>query len=141
MFEKNEGARDLKSAETVIGSSVKVEGNFAGEGDVIVEGIVLGNLKTAKNLKIGDQAKVKADVEAENIFIAGEIRGNVKCRGRLEMTGSARILGNVETNVLQVEAGAVLNGKCSMVSKGEEAAVENPMPEEEFSKEKRNKKS
>jgi len=105
--------------DTIIGPSVKVEGNFVGEGDVTVEGIVVGSVKTSKNLQIGQAAKIKADVEAENITISGEIRGNVICRGKLEMSSSSKIFGNVQTASLSVEAGAILHGKCKMANNKE----------------------
>lgn len=104
-----------KEIETVIGSSVKVEGNFIGEGNVVVEGEVHGTLKTNHNLTIGKNAKVKADVEASNLFISGEIKGNVKIHEKTEMSNTAKILGNLETKSLSMETGAILNGKCIMV--------------------------
>jgi cytoskeletal protein CcmA (bactofilin family) len=136
MFNRDENP-SFKEVETIIGPSVKVEGNFIGSGDVIVEGTVSGLLKTAKNLKVGDRAKIKADIEAENVFTSGEIRGNMKIRGKLEMKASAKIYGNVETNVLSVEPGAILNGKCMMGQKNE---IQTFPQEEERKEEKKNKK-
>jgi len=133
MFNR-EDTSSMKEVETIIGPSVKVEGNFVGSGDVIVEGAVNGILKTAKNLKVGTGAKIKADVEAENVFTSGEIRGNVKIKGKLEMKSSAKIFGNVETNVLSVEEGAILNGKCVMGQK-------NEMVEPAFEEKKEDKKN
>ena len=101
--------------ETIIGPSVKVEGNFVGSGNVVVEGVVNGSMKTSKDLRIGDHAKVKADIEAANITVAGEIHGNVRTSGKLDLSPSAKVFGNVETSVLSVAQGAVLNGKCTMV--------------------------
>ena len=103
-----------KEAETVIGPSVKVEGNFASDGDVVVEGQLTGTLKTSKNVRIGAAARIKADVEAANILQAGEIRGNVKVSEKLQLKSTAKIFGNVETNILSVEEGGILNGKCQM---------------------------
>lgn len=115
-----------KEAETVIGPSVKVEGNFSSDGDVIIEGQLTGTLKTTKNVKIGEQAKIKADVEAANIFQAGEIKGNVKVSEKLQLKSTAKILGNVETSILSVEEGGLLNGKCQMIKKEEGLREENP---------------
>jgi len=120
MFNREEG--DTHAAETTIGPSVKVEGNFMGSGNVVVEGVVNGSIKTTKDLRIGEHAKIKADVDAANIIVAGEIHGNVKTGGRLELAASAKVFGNVETSVLSVAQGAVLNGKCMMV-KQEPATV------------------
>ena len=104
-----------KEVETIIGPSVKVEGNFKGEGNVTVEGMVQGSLKTSHDLKVGINAKIKAEVEAINLFLAGEIRGNVKVIGKTSLSSTAKIFGNLETKILNVEDGAIINGKCTMV--------------------------
>lgn len=121
MFQR-EGGSDIKDVETIIGSTVHVEGNFVGSGDVVVEGRVSGTLKTSKNLRVGEQAIIKADVEAANIVIAGEIRGHVSCGGRIEVMATGKIFGNIDTQTIAVAHGAVIHGKVSMA--GHEAAAE-----------------
>ena len=113
MFQRD-GNNESKDVETVIGSSVKVEGNFVGAGDVVVEGHVAGSIKTSKDLRVGEQAVIKADVEAANITVAGEIRGHVSCSGRIEVLATGKIFGNVDTQTIAVAHGAVLHGKVSM---------------------------
>lgn len=104
-----------RAVETVIGPSVKVEGNFIGSGNVSVEGVVNGTLKTSKDLRVGEGAKIKADVEAANATVAGELHGNIRVGGKLELSPSAKVIGNVEAAVLVVAQGAILNGKCQML--------------------------
>lgn len=111
------------ATETIIGASVKVEGNFVGSGDVIVEGQVVGSLKTDKSLRVGEGAKLKADIEAADVLLAGEIRGNVRATDSLELGPTAKLYGNVETPSLSVARGAILHGKCLMAPK-DAAAVE-----------------
>lgn len=113
MFQRDSGV-DVKDVETVIGATVKVEGNFVGTGDVVIEGHVAGTLKTSKNLRVGEQAVVKADVEAANVVVAGEIRGQVSCSGRVEILATGKIFGNVDTQTIAVAHGAILHGKVSM---------------------------
>jgi cytoskeletal protein CcmA (bactofilin family) len=113
MFSKD--GKTGNEMETVIGPSVQVEGNFSGQGNVIVEGGVTGTLKTSADIRIGENAKIKADVDALNIFCSGEIRGNaVNVKERLELTKSARIYANVKAKVITMEAGAIINGKIMM---------------------------
>ncbi|MBI5466995.1 MAG: polymer-forming cytoskeletal protein [Candidatus Kerfeldbacteria bacterium] len=111
---QHDGQHDSKDLETLIGASVKVEGNFVGAGDVVVEGHVAGTLKTSKNLRIGPAAVVKADIEAANIWVAGEIRGHVKCAGKIELAPTAKIFGNVDSQSIAVAHGAILHGKVTM---------------------------
>ena len=105
-----------KQGDTVIGSAVKVEGNFVGEGNVIVEGQLQGTLKTKHNVMVGVGAVVKANVEANDLHLAGELHGNVKATGKIVLAASAKLVGNVETSSLTVEEGATLNGKCTMAN-------------------------
>ena len=111
VFSKEEGQE--ASSETIIGPSVKVEGNFNGEGNIIVQGQVQGNLTTTKDLEINEGAKIEADIEAQNIKVSGEITGNIKCHGTTELLSSAKVNGDVDTDVISIENGAQLNGKCT----------------------------
>ena len=120
MFNKDQNNPSPKEVETIIGLSVKVEGNFVSQGNVVVDGSVQGTLKTQHNLRVGKDAKVKADVEVANLFVAGEIRGNIKVSEKTELTSTAKIIGNLETKILSVETGAVLHGKCSMIGETRE---------------------
>lgn len=103
--------------ETIIGPTVKVEGNFVGAGDVVVEGQLTGTLKTERSLRVGEQAKIKADLEGADVFVAGEVRGNIKAHGKLEVSATGKVFGNNEAGVLIVAEGAILHGKVAMAGK------------------------
>lgn len=113
MFNKEDRSNN-KEAETIIGPSVKVSGEFNGNGNIIVEGIFDGNLKTSGNLYVGDKAKIKANIEAKEARIGGEITGNIKVDGHLEISSSAKILGDIVCANISIAKGAILNGTCSM---------------------------
>ena len=114
MFNKQKEGFEIKEAETIIGPSVRVRGDFHGQGNLIVEGVVEGSLKTDNNLYVGDKAKIIADIEAREARIGGEIKGNIKVKGYLEIAASAKIFGDIVAGGLLVERGAILNGKISM---------------------------
>ncbi|MCB9803069.1 polymer-forming cytoskeletal protein [Candidatus Nomurabacteria bacterium] len=114
MFNKNQDINASKNIETIIGPSVKVQGDFKGEGDLIVEGILVGNLQTKNNLKIGQNAIVEAEVKANNAFISGKVKGNLTIKGKLEITSTAVILGDIKAQIISIESGALLKGKLDM---------------------------
>lgn len=117
------------ASETIIGSSVKVEGDLVSDGDIRVEGMVTGKIKTNKNLYVGPQARIEADVEAENAELAGSIKGQVKVSQSLNLTESGRIEGDIFCAKLSIASGAHFSGSCTMPdAKGE---GETPLPEEE----------
>jgi len=107
--------------ETVIAASVKLEGDFQSQGNVLIEGVVEGSLKTERDLRVGENAHITADVTAANAVIAGEVRGNVYVSERLELESTARVHGDVRTKVLVVASGASINGRLAM---GAEQAAE-----------------
>ena len=107
---KDKGTEEI---ETVIGPSVQVEGNFVANGDVVIEGMVSGSIKTAKNLRVGENAKIFANITAANAIIAGEVQGNIKIENTLELTNTSKIFGDVKTDVILIASGASLHGKCS----------------------------
>jgi cytoskeletal protein CcmA (bactofilin family) len=110
MFKKEEGVDNI---ETVIGPSVQVEGNFVANGDIIIEGIVSGSIKTEKNLRVGQNAKIYADIWAANAVIAGEVQGDLKIKENLELTSTSKIFGDVKTKIINISSGASLHGKCN----------------------------
>ncbi len=118
MFKETQG---VSETDTIIGPSVRVEGDFITEGNIIVEGTICGTIKTTKNLKIGPQAKIFANVSASNALIAGEIQGNLQVSGKLELTSTAKIFGDVRTSAMSMASGAVINGKCSMGGDGKKS--------------------
>lgn len=113
MFKNQEGDMMEKETETIIGPSVKVEGDFHGDGSIVVEGQVTGTLKTNHDLKIGTNAKIKADLEAANIYVSGEVVGDLFVKGKTELKSTAKVTGNIKTKIISIEAGASLNGNCS----------------------------
>ena len=140
--EESKPLKNIKDAETIIGPSVKVEGNFKGDGDVIVEGEVKGTLKTKKDLRIGESANIRANIEANNAHISGKVQGNIKIKNTLELTMTAHITGDITTKVLQVASGAKVNGVIKMEDEGmvQEALIATPETEKTESKNKKGSK-
>lgn len=113
MFKQDDNQKT--NVETIIGPSVTVEGTFMGNGDVAVEGAVHGSMKTDGTIRVGSNAKVKAEVSASRVLVAGEIRGNIKAAEQIKLSPTAKVFGNMETSNLEIESGAVFQGKSIMV--------------------------
>jgi cytoskeletal protein CcmA (bactofilin family) len=111
-------------AETVVGPSVKIQGDLISEGNIKIEGQVSGKVKTSQSVFVIPGAKIAADVLAGNAVVGGEIQGNLKIGGHLILQSTAKILGDIACQVLRVEDGAQFSGKCAM-NTGEMAANGN----------------
>lgn len=114
MFNKNTEKTTPNNNETIIGTSVKIEGDFQGEENISVYGEIKGSLSTSKDLEIGDTAKINANISAQNAKIAGIIKGNVTIEEKLEILHTAQIIGDITAKIISIEAGATINGHCNM---------------------------
>lgn len=145
MFEKGKAQPTVNvsthSAETIVGTSVKLKGNLKSDGDIFVDGIVAGEIKTKGSVKIGANANVIASIKAKNVSVSGSVQGNIEAADRLEITQSGRVFGDIAASVLSISAGAVFSGKSQMADNHKVAQepvleVEEKIEEQEQPKEK-----
>ena len=118
-------------AETIVGHSVRIEGDLISEGDIKVDGIVSGKVKTARSLFVGPTARIEADIEAGSVTVAGVVHGNLKVKGVLVTLQTGKILGNIECGQLAIEEGAFFAGNCKMEQEKETKKINKPIPDEE----------
>jgi cytoskeletal protein CcmA (bactofilin family) len=126
MFEKQKGEVVVNegAAETIVGTSVKLKGNLKSDGDVVIDGVVTGEVKTKGSVKIGPNANIIANVKAKNVAISGAVQGNVEAQDRLEISETGKVLGDIAANVLSIAPGAVFSGKSTMVEVHKEEITE-----------------
>jgi len=67
--------------ETIVGSSVKLEGDLVSTGNISVYGDVTGQINTERDVTIGDSATIKANIAGDNVTVGGRVEGNVKAAG------------------------------------------------------------
>ncbi|WP_394844341.1 polymer-forming cytoskeletal protein [Pendulispora brunnea] len=98
--------------EARIGSSAKVHGRIAGEGDLTVEGRVEGDIVLRGQLTIAEGGTVAAEtVEAEEITVSGVLEGELRVRGPVRALAGSRVRGNVTGGSLALEEGAEFAGR------------------------------
>jgi cytoskeletal protein CcmA (bactofilin family) len=90
--------RSEDSTEARIGSGARVRGRIHGDGDLVVEGHVEGNVAIRGDLTISQGASVTSEtIEAHAVTIAGALDGNVTATGPLRVVASARVRGNLRS--------------------------------------------
>jgi cytoskeletal protein CcmA (bactofilin family) len=65
-------------------------------------------------LIVGENARIKADINVQKAVVMGEITGSVAAQDKIELYPPARINGDICAPTITIESGAVLNGKCVM---------------------------
>ena len=132
MFQKSsEEMNTSNDSSTIIGPSVRVEGDLHAIGNVTVEGIINGTLETDKDVSIGQNAEITADVKAQNATVAGIIKGKIDISNHLTIKSSANITGDINTQTISIDPGGQINGQLKMGGSPRVEPAEDRSDEEE----------
>lgn len=116
MFEgKKLEIEDIKGAETIVGTSVKLKGTLKSDGNITINGSVSGEIRTKSDIVIGGSAEIKANVLARNAIISGVVQGNIKVEDQIRITETGKVYGDIEAKVLNIAPGAVFSGRSIMM--------------------------
>ncbi|MFC0262341.1 bactofilin family protein [Fontibacter flavus] len=121
MFNKQEekkSAVEMVNSSNVISKETKIKGDIEAQGNIRIEGVVEGQVKSKSKIVIGDSALIKGNLSTVEAEISGKVEGEVSCSEILYLKKTAFITGNITTKKLVVENGATFNGKCQMNHSG-----------------------
>jgi cytoskeletal protein CcmA (bactofilin family) len=90
------------------------EGKLTFKDTVRIDGCFRGEIASENTLVVGETGEIFATVRSRNVMIAGAVTGDVFAGERLVLHKTARVEGDVEAASLQVEEGAILNGRLKM---------------------------
>jgi cytoskeletal protein CcmA (bactofilin family) len=99
--------------ESTIGPNTHIKGNLQSDGGLRIDGIVEGTVEITGNLVVTESAKIRADIKANNISVAGAIQGNISAT-RVEILDTGRVWGDVTVKSLLINEGAYFRGQTFM---------------------------
>jgi len=115
MFNNNrKDSHAAADVTTLIAVGTEIRGDILFKGRLHVDGVVEGAIRgdgTSAMLTLSEQARVTGELQAPHIVINGEVNGDVTAIDRLELASNARVEGNVFYKVLEMSAGARINGQ------------------------------
>ncbi len=119
---------------SVIGPTLVFKGELSADEDLVIEGKVEGTIAHhQKNLTIGKQGRVTADIHATSVLVEGELNGDIHCEVLVSLAKNAMVTGNIYCSRLIMEEGATFNGNIEMVvPKHLKIAPEPETAEKEF---------
>lgn len=99
----------------VLQKGCHLEGRLQFEGTARIDGYFKGEIFTPDILVIGPEAEVFGRIEADIVVVAGRFTGEIIATHRVEVQVPAVLKGTIQTAILQVEEGAVFEGKTKML--------------------------
>jgi cytoskeletal protein CcmA (bactofilin family) len=104
----------------VIGPRTVVKGEITGDEDVLVEGTVEGEIKIARDLRVGQGGTVRATISAQSVVVSGEVVGDCHAENRVEIQASGRVTGNIRAPKIVIAEGAMFKGNSDMSGRKDE---------------------
>lgn len=100
---------------SVIGPTLVFKGELSADEDLVIEGTIEGTIAHhKKNLTIGKQGRVKADIHASSVLVEGELKGNIHSDGLVSLAKTAVVEGDVYCARLVFDDGANFTGHVDM---------------------------
>jgi cytoskeletal protein CcmA (bactofilin family) len=104
----------------VIGPKTTVKGEITGDEDILVEGMVEGQIRIGRDLRIGPGGSVRAKVEAQSVMVSGELLGDCHATSRVEIQSTGRLTGNIRAPRVVIAEGATFKGNSDMSFRADE---------------------
>ena len=115
MFGNKSSRGSQMVVDALIGPQVVIRGDVVFSGGLYVEGRIVGKVLAAEgkpaSLVLAEQGMIEGEVHAPVVIVNGTLNGDVHAGERVELTPTARVNGNVHYQVVEMSAGAQLNGR------------------------------
>jgi cytoskeletal protein CcmA (bactofilin family) len=113
---------------TLVGDGTRIEGDLRFEGGCHIDGVVHGNVVADRDpeafLSISEDGRVEGSVRVPRLSLNGTVQGDVFALERAEIGPTARVVGNVHYELIEMAAGAEINGQ--LIHTSTQAKVQAP---------------
>jgi cytoskeletal protein CcmA (bactofilin family) len=115
MFGSKKTNKPQTRIDSLIGAGTTIEGNICFTGGLRVDGQVRGNVTSADDkpgtLVLSDQARIEGEIRVAHAVINGTVIGAVNAIEYVELQGKANVTGDVQYRTLEIQLGAVVQGR------------------------------
>ena len=100
---------------SLIGSGTSLKGDITSNGDLRIDGTLVGNIICSAKIIIGANGVVEGDISGQQADIMGKVSGTIKVKELLQLKSNCSVNGNLHASKLQIEPAANFNGQCHMI--------------------------
>ncbi len=101
----------------IIGAGTVVEGKIRSQGNVRVDGKLIGEVAASESLAVGVTGEIEGNVTAKNVTIGGKVRGTISATEKIVFEGKSVIRGDIRATRLVIDEGSIFDGRVSMTEK------------------------
>lgn len=101
------------TAVKMVNVAGKVKGNIDAGIVAFDKAKVVGNVKSAKDVKISNGTVIIGNIIATAAEINGAVNGDIDVKGPVVVSGTAIIKGNIKSATITISDGAAIEGVCS----------------------------
>jgi cytoskeletal protein CcmA (bactofilin family) len=98
----------------LIGSGTVIKGDIRANGDIRIDGILIGSVQARGKVVIGNTGSVEGEIHCQSADISGSVKADVSVTELLMMKATAKIIGDLNIGKLAIEPGAKFSGTCNM---------------------------
>ena len=115
MFNRKKHAPPQKRIDCLIGAGTVVKGDLTFDGGLRVDGQVHGNVFSAEGkpgtLVLSEAARIEGEIRVSHVVINGTVVGPVHAADYVELQSKANVTGDVYYRTLEMQLGAVVQGR------------------------------
>ncbi|MBI4205724.1 MAG: polymer-forming cytoskeletal protein [Betaproteobacteria bacterium] len=123
----NKSSKPQNRIDCLIGAGTVIEGNITFAGGLRVDGKVRGNIMAADDkpgtLVLSEQAQIEGEIHVSHAVINGTVTGPVHATEYVELQAKANVTGDVHYKSLEVQLGAVVQGRLVYQNEGKSEKV------------------
>jgi cytoskeletal protein CcmA (bactofilin family) len=113
--------------DSLIGVGTRIEGNVRFAGGLRIDGEVIGSVMAdpgkPSTLVLSEHARVNGEVTVTHLVVNGEISGPVNVGEYLELQSKAKVTGDVHYKTLEIQLGAIVEGRLIHLAESTEKVV------------------
>lgn len=93
---------------SVVGEDLTLEGNVISKSDLLIEGVIEGNV-TCSNLFVSRNGRIVGDIACETVELEGTLKGTLTA-SRVDLKEGCVLEGDIVSESLSVDHGATFTG-------------------------------
>lgn len=110
---------------SLVANNCEIEGDIHFSDQLLINGIVKGNIYAREGVKavvtVSEKGCVEGEIHVSDVIINGKVFGDIYSDKHVELAAKAEIKGNVYYDLIEMVMGSRVDGKLVKICAGEDA--------------------